>query len=599
MLKEAIFHDNTIRFVHAKSRECLNFRIRVGRQDMKRCQLIYFSRTNPDEKKRVDMVWKYRDRWFDYYEAEVCFKKVARYQKYYFCLKDRRGKVEYLGVNGFTATEPEDGVFEFLYANEGDIYEIPGWAKGQVFYQIFPERFANGRKENDPEGCVPWGSTPTRENYMGGDIAGIHQHLDYLKELGVGCIYFNPIFQGDFNHKYATTDYYKIDPMFGTEEEFRELVAACHERKIKVILDGVFNHTGIHFEPFQDILKHQEASRYKEWFYITEYPVSISHHNYECVGAYKWMPKLNTSNLEVAEYILKVMEYWIREYHIDGWRLDVADEVDKRVWQRARACLKAKYPDCLLLGETWGYGLNMMQGDQMDSVMNYVFRDFTRDFFAYEAIDARELDHRINQMLSSYFGEAKHGLYNLLDSHDTERFLAMSKGDKRRLKLAAAFQFLFPGAPAIYYGDEIGMTGENDPDCRKAMKWEQEEQDRELYGWYRRMAALRMKEKCIREGNYVTNLCGEKEGVFGFIRFDEKDCIYVVFNRSEEENRSYIPVREMGGYQELVTGQEVVSEEILKGEHFYNGDVMVYEGKIGICLEPYAVKIIKKINGGR
>ncbi|MDK2809035.1 MAG: cyclomaltodextrinase / maltogenic alpha-amylase / neopullulanase [Clostridiales bacterium] len=595
MVKEAISHENTVRFVHAESRECLKFCIRAAKKDIRCCRLIYFSRNSPEEKKEVDMLWKYRDQWFDYFEADIEYRRVARYQKYYFYLEDDNAEAEYLNAYGFSKQEPKDEFFEFLYANQGDICTIPRWAKGQIFYQIFPERFANGKIENNPSGCEPWGSMPTRDNYMGGDLEGIRQNLDYLEQLGIECLYLNPIFFGDFNHKYATTDYFLIDPMFGTKEEFRSLVEECHARGIKIILDGVFNHTGIHFAPFQDILKKQKESVYKDWFYITEFPVSVSHHNYECVGAYKWMPKLNTSNQEVKKYIIEVMEYWIKEYGIDGWRLDVADEVDKNVWYHARSYLKAKYPDILLLGETWGYAVNMMRGDQMDSVMNYVFRDFARDFFAYESIDTCELDHRINRMLATYFWEAKHGLYNLLDSHDTERFLFLCGEDKRKLRLAAAFQFLFPGAPAIFYGDEIGLTGGNDPYCRKAMKWKKEEQDEELFKWYQILAKIRKEESCIRDGDYATILCSNEEGIIGFVRFKEKDNIYVLFNRSEESQKVIVPVIRKGIFQDRISGETTISQECSGGEPFYNKDVLVYEGKINIALEPYTVKIIKKL----
>ncbi len=599
MNKEAIFHENTNRYVYAKSRECLAFKIRVGKKDIKRCRLCYWARTSPEEKKHVDLHWLYRDELFDYYGVDVNYSKIARYQKYYFLLEDRKGLIKYLTVYGLQEKEPEDGFFEYLYANQGDCVQIPAWAKGQIFYQIFPERFCNGSHKNDPVNCEPWGSPPTRENYMGGDIRGIILKLDYIKELGAQCLYLNPIFKGDFNHKYATTDYFEIDDSFGTKEEFRELVGECHKRGIKILLDGVFNHTGIHFEPFEDILKNQEKSCYKDWFYITEFPVTVSHHNYECVGAYKWMPKLNTSNPEVREYILTVMNYWIEEFHIDGWRLDVADEVDGSVWQEARIHLKAKYPHILLLGETWGYGLRLMTGNQMDIVMNYIFRDAARDFFALESINPLELDHRLNHMLATYLPEANDGLFNLLDSHDTERFLFLSGGDIAKLKMAAGFQFLFPGAPSIYYGDEIGMTGGNDPDCRRAMEWEEGKQNKELLKWYRTMAKIRREEECIQGGVYTTNICDKVKGIFGFVRYKEDASVYAVFNRSSTREELSVPVLQEGSYRDVLTGEKLETEAVIMGEHYYNEDVLAYGGKITVSMNPYSMKVIKKCMGGK
>ncbi|WMJ86224.1 alpha amylase N-terminal ig-like domain-containing protein [Anaerocolumna sp. MB42-C2] len=598
MIKEAIRHINTKSYVYLRNRNRLIFRIRTGREDIKNCILIYWARTNPAEKKEVKLVCKQRDALFDYYEVEVIFSRVARYQKYYFKLEGHKNDTVFVNSYGIYDREPDDGYFEFLYANQNDIFEIPDWAKGIIYYQIFPERFNNGKKENDRRDCVPWGSLPTRENYMGGDLKGITDKIGYLKEFGIQCIYLNPIFKADFNHKYATTDYYEIDPEFGTLEEFRELVAACHNNNIRIILDGVFNHTGVQFEPFRDLLKNQEKSNYKEWFHVTKYPVNISNNCYECVGAYKWMPRLNTSNPEVRNYILGVMSYWIEEFHIDGWRLDVADEVDSLVWQEARLQIKSKYPDKLLLGETWGYGRNMLQGNSLDSIMNYVFRDVVMNYFALEKIGAKEFDGRINQMLAAYPKETNQALYNLLDSHDTERFLTLCGENTERFKLAASFQFFMPGAPAVYYGDEVGMTGGNDPDCRKAMIWEKEEQKKELLQWYQWLIRIRKEYNCIRFGDYRTVICEEEKNIYGFVRFLEDEELYVIFHNSGNSTTTELPVLGKGQYVSLTDGEEYFAGNIVGEQNFYNGDILEYKGTIHIDLGTYSMKVIKKVNGG-
>lgn len=550
------------------------------------------------DKKEVKLICKQRDALFDYYEAEVSFTKVARYQKYYFKLEGLNGEIAYVNAYGISAKEPEDGYFEFLYANENDIFQVPDWSKGNIYYQIFPERFCNGNKENDRKDCVAWGSTPTRDNYMGGDIKGITDKIGYLKDLGIECIYLNPIFKADFNHKYATTDYYEIDPEFGTKDEFRELVKTCHKNGIRIILDGVFNHSGVHFKPFMDLLKNQEKSRYKDWYLVTKYPVSISHHCYECVGAYKWMPRLNTSNKEVRKYILHVMEYWLEEFNIDGWRLDVADEVDSLVWQEARILIKSKYPDKLLLGETWGYGCDMLQGNSMDSVMNYVFRDAALDYFAYEKIGAKEFDHRINQMLAAYPKENNHALYNLLDSHDTDRFLTLCGENINKFKLAVAFQFFMLGSPAIYYGDEIGMTGGNDPDCRKAMIWDTEKQNKELLSWYKWLIRVRKEHNCIKLGDYRTVLCDEEKNLFGFVRIYEGEEIYLVLHRGDDMVNIELPVLHKGEYLSLTDGEKFTANSITGTQKLYNGDILEYGGIIKSSLGAYSMKVIKKIKGG-
>lgn len=598
MIKEAIRHINTKSYVYLRNRKSLVFRIRTAREDIKNCILVYWARTNPTEKKEVKLVCKQRDALFDYYEAEVLFSRVARYQKYYFKLEGHKNETVFVNAYGIYDREPDEGYFEFLYANQNDIFEIPDWSKGIVYYQIFPERFYNGKRENDRGDCVPWGSIPTRENYMGGDLKGITDKIGYLKELGIQCIYLNPIFKADFNHKYATTDYYEIDPEFGTSEEFRELVTACHNNKIRVILDGVFNHAGVQFGPFRDLLEKQEKSNYKDWFHVTKYPVIISHNCYECVGAYKWMPRLNTTNPEVRNYILGVMDYWIKEFNIDGWRLDVADEVDSLVWQEARVQIKSKYPDKLLLGETWGYGRSMLQGNALDSVMNYVFRDAVLEYFAFGKIGTKEFDSRINQMLAAYPQEINQAMYNLLGSHDTDRFFTLCGENIAKFKLAAAFQFLVPGAPVVYYGDEIGMTGGNDPDCRKAMIWERAEQEKELLQWYQWLIRIRKENGCISFGDYRTVLCEEERNLYGFVRFQEEEELYVILHNGEDSKTTELPVLGQGQYVSLTDGEEYTAECIVGEQNFYNGDILEYGGKLHLSLGTYSMKVIKKVNGG-
>lgn len=590
MKREAIQHFNTEEYVYPIKRNELVFKIRVAKKDISKCVLIYWDRTKPENRKKCELKCKYRDELFDYFQGNVIFHQIARYQKYYFEVTDNSGNIIYYTANGAQQALPKSGFFEYLYVNGTDVITSPNWAKGVIYYQIFPERFCNGNRGNDPEGCKPWGSLPDREHHMGGDLQGIIQKIPYLKELGIECIYLNPIFEGDFNHKYATTDYFKIDSQFGDEETFRELVNICHSYEIKIVLDGVFNHTGVHFGPFQDVLENQEESRYVKWFHINHYPVEPSHHNYECVGAYKWMPKLDTSNPEVREFILKVMFYWIDNFQIDGWRLDVADEVDPSVWEEARMRIKEKYPDKILLGETWGYAGKMLRGNQMDSVMNYVFRDAIRDYIAEKTISVTQLDSRLNHMLAYYKDETDNLLYNLLDSHDTERFLYLCHENKNLLKLAAAFQMLFPGSPAIYYGDEVGMTGDNDPDCRRCMEWG-EKADQDMRDWYRKLIQLRKDNSCIKSGSFRSIIADEMSNTYGFVRKDDMGSCYVVLHVGAGMQKISCPVLEKGIFTDLFSG-EVLVEEDTGDLKFLNEDITEYVGKITLQMEPYSVKVI-------
>ncbi len=294
---------------------------------------------------------------------------------------------------------------------------------------------------------MPWDAAPTRDNYFGGDLAGIRARLPYLQSLGAECLYLTPVFSGDFNHKYATADYFQVDPDFGTAEELAALVSDAHARGMRVVLDGVFNHVGVRFAPFADVLANGAASPYRDWFYLKRLPVTVDASCYECVGDYPYMPRLRTVNREVRAYILSVMLYWLDTAGIDGWRLDVADELDPGTLRYLREGVKTRCPDALLLGETWGDASRMVcGGDQLDCAMNYLFRDAAVDFFARERIGAAELENRLGHMLMKYPDAVNLRMYNCLDSHDTARFLTEAGGDGWRLKLAIAFQMLSPAA---------------------------------------------------------------------------------------------------------------------------------------------------------
>lgn len=573
--KEAVLHINTEDFIYPVERNRLTVRLRAARADLTKCLIVYFSRTTPDQKKDCQLVKLYSDDLFDYYEANIEFSKVARYQKYFFVLSDNSGETLYYSATGFGKDVPEDGFFEFLYTNPGDVVEYPEWSKGAVYYQIFPERFCNGDTSNDPKDTKEWGEPPTRENYMGGDLEGVRIKIPYLKELGIEVIYFNPIFKADFNHKYATTDYYSIDPCFGSNEEFGNLVKELHENGIKVVLDGVFNHTGIHFMQFEDVCKNGSASQYYDWFLpCKEKEITVTHKDYECVGAYKYMPKLNSSNPEVRKFIVDVMDFWIRQYGIDGWRLDVADEVDSTVWQEARAVLKERYPDIILIGETWGYGGMLTSAKRLDSVMNYMFRDALRDYFGYEKLSASGFNHRINRMLGLYKTETHNVLYNLIDSHDTERFLFYCNSDVARMKLAVAFQLLFVGSPALYYGDEVGITGDNDPDCRKCMEWQEEKQNKELLNWYKTFIRLRKEHEAIRKGSYRSVLISDENDFLAFERTLNNERIIVMINKGDSVF--------MIDAKDLEDGTDLITEETVQSET---------DGKIAVG--PGSVRVIK------
>ncbi|NMC53893.1 MAG: glycoside hydrolase family 13 protein [Chloroflexi bacterium] len=366
----------------------------------------------------------------------------------------------------------------------------PQWLNGAIFYQIFPDRFANGEPGNDPVGVRTWGSAPDREHFMGGDLQGIRQRLNALVDLGVNALYLNPIFRAGTNHRYDTYDYYEIDPMLGTKQDFRQLVNEAHEKQIRVVLDAVFNHCGLKFAPFADVMKRGKESPYADWFVVDQYPLESHPMVYQTCGGAEYLPKLNTTNLEVQNYLLDVAEYWIREFDIDGWRLDVPWKADFRLWKRFRERVKQVKQEAYIVGEIWRDTQPWLDGKTCDGTMNYPLREYLLDYCVHDHMDAEDFAYFLTRLLDD-LGDNRGGQLNLIGSHDTARVLELAAGDRRKLKLISGLQMLLPGMPMIYYGDEVGMRGANDPDCRRCMPWEPEAWDQELYAHYKKMIQIR------------------------------------------------------------------------------------------------------------
>ncbi|HHW00249.1 MAG TPA: glycoside hydrolase family 13 protein [Clostridiaceae bacterium] len=598
MISGIIIHEPTREYVYPLERNKLAIRLRTKRGFGGTCVLVYWNRCKKEETypSYSRMECYARDNMYDYYETIIVTEQATRYINYYFEI-EIEGNTIWLNYYGQSNSVPDNGFFEYLYTNEEDIFKVPDWLKDSIFYQIFPERFCNGDTSNDPFDVAGWGSEPTRDNFMGGDLKGIEKRLDYLAQLGVNAIYLNPVFESPTNHKYDTVDYFKIDPHFGNLEDLKMLVNKCHLKGIRIILDGVFNHIGYYSKEFQDVIKNGDRSNYKSWFYIESFPVDGEKLNFETIGYYKMMPKLRLGNPEVRAYILKVASYWIEEAGIDGWRLDCADEVDYTFWHEFRKVVKSIKADCFILAETWRENRDMLRGDQMDSVMNYVFRDAVTDFFAKQCISSMEFDSRLNKFLGVYPKTVHFALFNLIGSHDTPRFLTLCKGNIDKMKAAAAFQFCFPGIPVIYYGDEIGMEGGNDPECRKAMEWESQKQNMELLEWYKKLIQIRNSKPALRSGSFKCNYCSSDNSVYSFFRELEGDRIYIVINNSDECANIILPVKE--SYKDIEYLHDMISGVAYKVECkdnkiCYNDDINNYKGAVQAELKPYQVCIISK-----
>jgi cyclomaltodextrinase / maltogenic alpha-amylase / neopullulanase len=302
--------------------------------------------------------------------------------------------------------------------------------------------------------------------------------------------------------------------------------------QLKVMLDAVFNHAGYYFPPFQDVLINGEQSEYKDWFHIREFPIRTKPiPSYDTFAFEPLMPKFNTEHPEVKEYLLNVARYWIEEVGIDGWRLDVANEVDHQFWREFREVVKQAKPDAYILGETWHHSYAWLQGDQFDAVMNYPVTNAVLDFFCTAETDARQFASAINRVHARYPWSVQEVSFNLLGSHDTPRLLTKCGDDKRRMKTAVAFLLTYLGTPCIYYGDEVGLNGNTDPDCRKTMIWDEAEQDRDLYRFYQRMIALRKRYRALRDGRFSIAYARQDNRVVGFERkYGSEPPIIVLIN---------------------------------------------------------------------
>ena len=410
---------------------------------------------------------------------------------------------------------------------------LPAWVRDAIFYQIFPERFANGDRSNDPPNVEPWGGIPKSKNYFGGDLKGIIDHLDYISSLGVNCLYLNPIFWSTSNHKYHAKDFLRIDPQFGDEATFKRLVDDCHARGIRIILDGVFNHTGVDFFAFEDIKKNGATSRYVKWFNVYNFPVGPpSKPNYECWWGYGDLPKLMTHNPEVREYLFRATEHWMK-LGIDGWRLDVPNEISHPFWVEWRKLVKRLNPEAYIVGEIWDDATPWLNGDQFDAVMNYRFRGACLDFFINKKISPSQFSAALSTIRNDYPSEVNYALQNLLGSHDTERLLTLCKDDKELMKLAWLFQMTYVGAPMVYYGDEIGMTGGKDPGCRGTMIWEEGKQDQNLLNTVKQLIAIRNNNPVLHHGDFEVFITDDENTVFGFIRKYGKNSAVVLLNNGK------------------------------------------------------------------
>lgn len=568
------------------------------------------------------------------------------------------------------------------------------WAKGAVWYQIFPERFHNGFTGNDPvkENVVgeraqewqihPWTSAwyklqdyeKTRSNKYydvvydrryGGDLIGVIAKLDYLAELGIDVIYFNPIFEARSLHKYDASTYHHIDNNFGYGRErdseiissetsdpatwtwtsadsvFLLLIERAHDKGIRIVIDGVFNHCGIDFWAFQDLIKNQSNSPYSDWFDVKSFdnPDTPDSNEFDYKGwaGHKTLPEFAEDDVgfvaPVKDYFFNITKRWMDPNGdgnpsdgVDGWRLDVALDVNPKFWVAWNAYVKSINPEAITVGEIWEGASEWIEKKRFDALMNYPFVYPTVNFFIDKnnRISVTKFNSELKRVRELYPPESNFLMMNLIGSHDTDRFASMIKNpdlnfdrmrslrdnpayeptaptahDRKTQKLMILFQMTYLGAPMIYYGDEAGMWGDDDPGDRKPMVWsnlkyedenyttvnpnissvDKVEFNQELFSYYKKIIALRKRVPALKVGDFKTELIDDKNKVYAFTRTYQEESVKVVFNTSESSQEILLswPAKTKGSkVYELLTGKEL----------------RVKSGKIEIKLKPYEGTII-------
>ena len=473
------------------------FRLRTGKGEAVSCKFYYADRAimTPELEFFSVPMEKFReDKYFDWFEIrlETGFERIA----YYFELSDGVETLSYYGDCYELVGQPNRAdYFQLPFNHREDRLTIPEWTKDAIVYNIFPDSFADGKRKIS---C-------NSEVGLGGTIRGIADNLDYIASMGFNCIYMNPIFKAESYHRYDTLDYYEIDPQMGTKDDLKAMVEKAYSMGIRVILDGVFNHISSSHFMFRDVLEHGRDSEYYPCFYQLpenpKIPEPNEYPEYTCFSYVANMPKTNTANPYLRQYFCDVGTYWIREFDIDGWRLDVANELDDGFLRAFRTAVKASKPDALIVGEVWENAAHYLNGDMLDSAMNYDFRRYCRRFFAEETVGAETFDTNVSTLLLRYRENALYAQLNLLDSHDVSRYLTLCGENTDKMELSVLLQMTFLGMPCVFYGDEKGLSGTAESEYRQAMAWEKYHPMEDIY---RSMIALRKAHPALRYGNFRT-----------------------------------------------------------------------------------------------
>lgn len=532
MNRQGILHIPDSKYCFPLDERTLVLRLRLDKRDaIEKVELIYESKYRIQQRQnKLLMEKKYEDSAYAWYETRMELSDVRF--SYIFRIWEN-GCGLYYSEDGLT--EEYDfsvayfNFFQMPYINAADVHREVPWMRNAVFYEIFVERFFRGKKRKDDSYInMEWGDKPTPKSFAGGDIPGITAKLDYLCDLGVNVLYLTPIFRSVSNHKYDISDYHVIDEQFGSNADFDRLVKEAHARGMRIVLDAVFNHCSELLPQFQDVKKKGSKSQYFDWFMIRgDMPVKDPL-NYEVFAFCDYMPKFNTSNPQLQEFLINIATSWIRKYDIDGWRLDVSDEVSHDFWRMFRKEVKEVKPDSVIIGENWHDANTFLHGDQYDGIMNYAFTKACLDYYANGTFTAGQFAQKLSELLMRNTWQVNHMMLNLLDSHDTDRFFTSVGKNPYRLLSAVAVMCMFVGAPCIYYGTEILMEGGYDPDNRRCFDWQQEHWDKAFMESVKKVLALR-RDQTVTHGEIRIFAEGD---LFILQRSDEDKKILFVANQS-------------------------------------------------------------------
>lgn len=541
----AIEHYSDSRYSFAINEKELKVRLRTKKNDdIKAVYCLcgnseHFYHHHEEQKMEIE----FSDQYFDYYSTIIKVSGNDARLSYIFYIKDINDKGYYFSEDGVTETYDFNFAyynrFSVYYINESDIIGNKTF-EGDVFYQIFPERFRNGRGQKDYINR-PWNSLDLKgpnnnriQNvFLGGDFKGINEKVDYLKELGVDVIYLTPICESPSNHKYDVVDYFNFDPMFGTKEEFKALVDKLHANGMKIVLDLVFNHSSKHNPMFVDVLKNGKKSKYYDFYFMHDETFKDSGVNYETFGFTDQMPKLNSNNFDEQDYFVGVGKYFITEFGVDGYRLDVANEVSHTFWRYFKHELRRVKKDVILIGENWTNASSFLSASEFDSVMNYPFLVACKYFYVQKKFSALDFANRLNTLLVRYTDNSNKVMLNLLDSHDTERFYNFIKPNKELYLLAYLTLISYTGMPMIYYGDEIFMEGGTDPDNRRGMEWDSNEFGSKENQLFADITKLR-KHEAFKTGDIKVT---SKDDLVIIERFNSEESYQVIINNSGKDHK--------------------------------------------------------------